>query len=151
MMYVGVRHKPEQDRLYWFTVPDELSSHIQLGSEVLCDTRRGHNKGTVIAILNGVSEDDMFAVAKCRRTPVKSILAVYMEPEIKDIHIPYNMAGSNPPAEKIAKRCSELYNTGSFATPVIFSQDMNLVDGYTAYLVSVMFGRDTIHGYCTVI
>ena len=107
MMYVGVRHKPGQDKLYWFRVPEALEQHVRLGSKVVCDTRRGSNEGTIVSILNGVTEDDMFAVAKCGRMEVKSIIAVHIEPDIKTIHIPYDMGWSEPPPEKISKRCGK--------------------------------------------
>lgn len=150
MKYVGVKHKPEHTKLYWFAVPDGLAPHVGVGSEVLCDTRKGHNKGIVQIVLDGVSEDEMLRVAQFNRQylPVKNIISVALDAELGEIHIPYFMENTPPTPEKIAKRVSEFYELGRFDTPVIFTQDMNLQDGYTAYLVATMFGQETLHGFC---
>ena len=149
MKYVGVKHKPEHTELYWFVVPDGLSPYVYVGSEVICDTRRGHNKGVVHVVLDGVCREEMIMIAQFERDiPVKSIIAVAMDAELGEIHIPYYMQNTPPAAEKIARRVNEFYELGRFDTPVIFTQDMNLQDGYTAYLVATMFGQETLHGFC---
>lgn len=153
MKYVCVRHKPDSARVFWFAVPEELSPFVHMNSEVLCDTKKGKNKGTVIAVMDGITEDGMLLVARFDRKylPVKNIIAVEMDAELKDIHIPYSMEETPPSAEDIAKRVNEFYEHGRFDTPVIFTQDMNLQDGYTAYLVATMFGHETLHGFCVAI
>lgn len=153
MKYVGVKHKPEHTNLYWFAVSGELATYVGVGSKVLCDTRKGHQKGVVQIVLDGVSEDEMLRIAQFSRQylPVKNIIAVEMDAELKDIHIPYSMEETPPSAEDIAKRVNEFYEHGRFDTPVIFTQDMNLQDGYTAYLVATMFGHETLHGFCVAI
>lgn len=153
MKYVGVMHSPEQTKLYWFAVPAGVSPYVTVGSEVLCDTSIGRNTGTVHKILDGVTEAEMlrFAQFDKRRLPVKHILAVARDVRLEEIHVPFYMRDTKPSADKIAKRLNEFYESGRFQTPVIFSQNMNLQDGYTAYLVANMMGLKTLHGFCVAL
>lgn len=153
MKYVGVKHKPEHKDIYWFAVPAEIAAYVSVGSEVLCDTRKGQNKGIVQIVLDGLSEDMMLQVAKLgrRHGPIKNILAVSRDVELSEIHIPYFMESDPPLAEQIAERITEFYALGRFDTPVIFTPDMNLQDGYTAYLVATMFRQETLRGFCVAL
>lgn len=147
MMYVGVKHKPEHDNLFWFSVPDSISKHIKVGAQVLCDTKKGASFGVVVSIIEGVSQKKAAGVIG-DYFPLKGVLAVKRDVDISDIHIPWEMRQSSPSPDKIALRIKELYDTCYFHTPVTCSADNNLQDGYTAYLVARMFGHETLSAFC---
>lgn len=147
MKYVAVRHKPTHANVFWFAVPDELDGIVRVGADVICSTRRGDSTGVIASILDGVSQEDAEKIIG-EHFPLKELIAVSTDYDIGEIHIPYNIASSNPNPEKIAQRMTEFYGTGRFNTAVLFSPDGNLRDGYTAYLVAKMFGHDTLRGFC---
>ncbi len=147
MKYVAVRHKPTHTNCFWFTVPEELEDRVYVGADVLCDTRKGHSTGNIASILDGVSQRDAEKIIG-EHFPLKKLIAVSADYDVNEIHIPYNIASSNPRPGKIAQRMTEFYGTGRFNTAVIFSPDGELRDGYTAYLVAKMFGHDTLRGFC---
>lgn len=149
MKYVGVRHKLNQTVTYWFEASDELAPHIHIGSEVLCNTSRGDNLGVVMSILEGVSEQQARAIIG--NFFLKKIIGVSIDAVLDDIHIPWEMETNVPEPTVIAEQISAFYNDGKFTAPVIFTQDMNLHDGYAAYLVARMFEHETLHGFCTVV
>lgn len=147
MKYVAVRHKPQHTNVWWFSVPEELEDRVYVGAEVLCNARRGEASGKIEYIMDGIPQDEAEKIIG-NYFPLKSVLAVKVNYDMSNIHIPYEIATSNPSPDKIAKRITEFYGTGKFNTPVIFSADGNLRDGYTAYLVAKMFGHDTLRGFC---
>lgn len=149
MKYVGVKHKPEHENVFWFSVPESISDYVIVGTQVLCNTKKGENSGIVERVMEGVSQTEAVSIIG-DYFPLKNILAVKRNLELSDIHIPWDMHQSTPSPEKIANRISELYHTGSFNTPVICSADNNLRDGYTAYLVAKMFGHETLSVFCVV-
>lgn len=149
MKYVGVRHKHNQTTTYWFESPEELAPHIHIGCEVLCDTSRGNNLGTVVSILEGITEQQARAVIG--NFFLKKIIGVSVDVELENIHIPWEMETSAPSPESIATQISAFYNDAKFSVPVIFTQDFNLYDGYTAYLVAKMFEHEKLHGFCTAV
>lgn len=145
MKLVGVKHQPNQEIVYWFEVPESIANIVCIGDEVLCNTRKGQNKATVVQLMEDVPNainvvGDFF--------PLKKVIAVAKNFEITNIHIPWEMNSSAPNPEKIAQRMNEFYATGGFKTAVLFTPDGNLKDGYTAYLVAKMFGHDTLRGFC---
>lgn len=150
MKYAGIRHKNNQTVTYWFEVPDELTPHVHIDSEVIADTRHGKNPGTVVALLEGITEREAASVIG-NHFPLRKIIGVFMDANIGSIHVPWDMATSAPEPDKIAAQIDSFYSNGSFSTPVIFTQDLNLHDGYTAYLVAKMFEHETLRGFCTVI
>lgn len=147
MKYVGVKHQPDQEQIYWFSVPDALEKMVFVGAKVWCNTRIGITTGKIVMIMDGFTEPDAKRIIG-DYFPLKQLAAVEREFEIAEIHIPWDMESSTPSPDKIAKRVSELYSTGSFNTDVSCSAEMNLEDGYTAYLVAKMFGHNTIKGVC---
>lgn len=149
MKYVAVKHKPTHTNVWWFVVPEELEEIVHVGAEVLCDTRKGNSTGKVEYILDGLSQNDAEKIIG-NHFPLKSLIAVNVDYDMSGIHIPYEVASSNPSPDKICQRVAEFYATGMFNTPVIFSADGNLRDGYTAYLVAKMFGHDTLRGFCVI-
>lgn len=149
MKYVAVKHKPTHTNVWWFSVPEELNDMVHVGAEVLCNTRKGSASGKIEAVMDGLSQSDAEKIIG-NHFPLKSLIAVSVDYDMDGIHIPYHIASSNPAPEKISQRMIEFYSAGKFNTPVIFSADGNLRDGYTAYLVAKMFGHDTLHGFCVV-
>lgn len=147
MKCVGVRHKPEHSNLFWFEVPESLEAITQIGTQVICDTRKGNSTGVVDILVEGLDSIESIEFFK-GLTPLKRIIAAKKEFELSDIHIPWDMASSAPSSDKITKRINEFYTTGAFQTPIICGADGNLQDGYTAYLVARMFGHDTLSAFC---
>lgn len=150
MKYAGIRHKNNQTVTYWFEVPEELTPHVRIDSEVIADTRQGKNPGTVVSLLEGVTEREAAAIIG-NHFPLRKIIGVSIDADITSVHVPFNMQASSPEPGEIAAQIESFYTNGSFSTPVIFTQNMNLHDGYTAYLVAKMFEHDTLRGFCTVI
>lgn len=149
MKYVGVRHEQSQ-KTYWFYVHPELAPYVQVGREVLCDTRHGNNLGTVVAILEGIEQNDAEKIIGAH-FPLKTIIGVSMDVALADIHIPWEMEEYSLSPDVIREQILAFYNDGRFSAPVIFTQDFNLHDGYAPYLVAKMFDHETLHGFCTVI
>ena len=149
MKYVAVKHKPEHTNVWWFMVPDELGDKVSVGNEVICATARGKANGKVVQMMDGISQESAERIIG-NHFPLKSVVAVSVELPLSDIHIPLILASSNPSEEKISKRMHEFYKYGKFNTPVIYSTDGTLRDGYTAYLVAKMFDHDTLKGFCSI-
>lgn len=147
MKYIAVKHKPEHRDVFWFAVPETLEDKVFAGSKVICNTKYGDASGEVVWVLEGYEQRDAESIVG-NFFPLKSIIAVEVECDVEDIHIPYDLAMSNPSPNKIAKRMAEYYDSGKFSTPTIFAPDFTLRDGYTAYLVAKMFGHDTLRGFC---
>lgn len=145
MKYVGVQHK-ENQQAFWFQVPNELNKFVGVGSEVICDTRRGEALGTVVSVLDGLPDRDLNGIGGFQ-IPTKKILGVAAEVELAQLNVPLDMELSAPSSSKIAKRIDEFYTCGKFSTPVVFSPNDDLTDGYTAYLVAKMFGHKTLSGF----
>jgi len=148
MTYAAIKHKPEQEKLYWFKVPDRLVKYVELESQVLCDTSVGKTLGTVKKIMSGFEDNDFLHFTDGKE--IKNILSVMVDFNIEDIHIPWDMQKSPPNKSKIAKRVGELYEHGRFYTSVTFTPDKRLIDGYSAYLVAKMFGHGRLYGYCSI-
>ena len=148
MKCVGVRHKPEHKNIFWFLVPEFLEPITQIGSQVICDTKKGETTGVVMSILEGIDFEEENIKNFFKDMTLKKVIATRTKFNLADIHIPLDMERSSPSSDKIAKRVDEFYGTGSFKTPIICSPDGNLQDGYTAYLVAKMFGHDTLTVFC---
>lgn len=146
--YVGVRHKPEHQNLFWFYVPEQLSNMISVGKTVVCDTRKGKTTGVVAQVIDGFSPTEASKLTGNCFT-VKPIVGVEMEFEVCEIHIPWDMQESTPSPEEIAACVSDLYS-GRMRTAVSCTPDGNLREGYAAYLVAKMFSHDTLRGFCFV-
>lgn len=147
MKYVAVQHNPGDTKVWWFAVPEKLESKVYIGAVVVCDTRKGKAKGGVVHIMEGIPQEKARSIIG-DRFPLKSIIAVYIDAPMEDIYIPMGFLARYPSPNKIALRVAEFYDTGRFDTRVVFDQDGQLKDGYTAYLVAKMFGHDTLHGLC---
>lgn len=149
MKYVAVKHKPEHTNVWWFAVPTELEERVYVGANVLCMTKKGKATGKIEHIMDSVPQNLAEKIIG-KHFPLKTIIAVNIEMPIEEIHIPLDYIATNPEAVKITKRIEEFYTTGKFNTPVIFSADGNLRDGYTAYLVAKMFEHETLRGFCVI-
>lgn len=147
MKYVAIKHKPEHTNVWWFSVPEELEDKVYIGAEVLCLTRKGKATGKIVSIMDGISQTDAEKIIG-NHFPLKAVFAVNVEFPLEEIHVPMEYSSTNPTPEKIAKRVNEFYSSGKFNTPVIFTPDGNLRDGYTAYLVAKMFEHNTLRGFC---
>ena len=143
--YVGVQHKSNDNKIFWFIVPESLADTIKLGTKVVCDTRKGRDLGLVVSIIEGAEARHLVPYR-----PTREIVAVEQDFELSKIHIPYdwNLASTNPSVDKISQRINEYYQSGRFKTVVLCHPDGTLRDGYTAYLVAKMFGHDTLRAFC---
>lgn len=144
-MYVGVKHKPESNRLFWFSVPDNISHRVLLGSRIVCDTRQGNNERGVVCQINNQVLDADGVKRLTNNRPIKSITGVECDFNLADIKIPSKFARSNIHEEKLQKRIEEFEATGMFNTSVIVrASDGMLKDGYSAYMAAIRLGRSTI-------
>lgn len=141
MKYVGVRHAPNQNSLYWFSVPEELLDYITVGTKVI--SRKGKTEGAVERVLDGFSEGEAKQISG-NRYPFKSVVGAMVDYVVANIHIPWEMEASTPSPDKICCRMGEFYSTGAFKTKIVIAADGTLLDGYTAYLVAKMFGHDSL-------
>lgn len=111
MKYVGVRHAPNQNSLYWFSVLEELLDYITVGTKVICDTRKGKTEGAVERVLDGFSEGEAKQISG-NRYPFKSVVGAMVDYVVANIHIPWEMEASTPSPDKICCRMGEFYSTG---------------------------------------
>lgn len=139
MYVIEIKHKPEQEKSYWFEVPAAMAGIIRKGDTVFCETCRGKQKGVAqTGVLSGDGIERMVKAAGAK-LPLKRILEVTYKIPMKCIKINHDMITTKPAAHKLAKRIEELYTSGAFNTKVVLSPDGYLNDGYTAYLVAKMF------------
>ncbi len=144
MTIAMVKHE-KSDKIYWFEVPDNLTSDVIPGVNVNCDTARGKQRGVVVG--TAVKSDHLAGIlASSGATfPLRKIISVIHTPTripMKNIRIPQYMARTQPCDKKIAKRFLEVYHTGKFNTNVVVTDKSVLVDGYSAYLVAKTIGFD---------
>ncbi len=139
MNIVSVKHPNGGQKEYWFEVPKEIASQVKKGRRVVCDTIRGRNVAVVTSdVISGENVEQM-AVRLGAHLPLKKIMRVAGLMPMSKIKVPMELAITKPSPEKIAKRVSEFYDHATFDTDVVVDQNGNLLDGYTAYLVSKMF------------
>lgn len=146
MKYVGVVHH-ESEKTYWFEAPEKLEPHIHINSHVLCDTRRGIQPGNVVAVMDGLERDEAIKIIG-NYFPLRRVVGVFMNADISLVHIPWDMDLPEP-----TDVASEMYNflkCGRFAGKVSFTEDMDLISGYAAYLVAKMLDHETLHGLCSI-
>ena len=144
--FVGVKLKSDSQKANWFSVPEELSPDIRMGCDVICTTVRGTMDGQVVKILDGISEADAAKIIPARLFPLKGIIAVARQYELKDVYVPMELEMEAVKPETIAGRVQEFYDTGRFQK-VIIKAGGQLIDGYDAFLVAKMFGHDSITGW----
>lgn len=144
--FVGVQLKSDSTLAYWFSVPEELREDIRMGCNVICTTVRGNLEGKIVKILDGISNNDALKIIPERYFPLKEIIAVSRQYDLKDIYIPMELEMVSIKPEDIANRMKEFYDTGRFSK-VIVKSGGQLVDGYDAVLVAKMFGHDSILGW----
>lgn len=143
-----IKHK-NNDKIYWFEVPDQILDDVTPGAHVICDTARGKARGIVVGIAS--DDDDLMdvAIASGARFPLHKIISVIAVPTaipVGSIKIPSYMSSTTPRDEKIARRFLEFYHTRKFNTRVLVNKDHVLSDGYTAYLVAKVIGLDCLDG-----
>lgn len=144
--FVGVKLESDSQKAYWFSVPEELSPDIRMGCDVICTTVRGTMEGIVVKILDGILEVDAAKLIPARLFPLKGIIAVARQYELKDVYVPMELEMEAVKPEAIAGRVQEFYDTGRFQK-VIIKAGGQLIDGYDAFLVAKMFGHDSITGW----
>lgn len=154
-MMVAVKHTQDSVKNFWFKVPLELESCVRVGSEVICNTRRGLSKGYTVAVLSETfaTQNSIFGNVCVEEGKIplslKELVAVKINVPIEQILIPEVFKHSVPSAYKIKKRILEYTKYGTFHTQVKFGAgDMKLRDGYTAYLVAKMLGVKLLTGFC---
>lgn len=149
-MYVGVKHNPESTKLFWFSVPENITHRVMLGSRIICDTKKGSGEHGVVCQINNQVLDQEGIRALTNGRNLKSITGVECDVNLSDIKIPVKFARTTVHDDKIAKRLEEFESTGEFNTRVIVRASNNmLADGYSAYLAANRLGRNTIR--CLVI
>lgn len=137
MKVVMVRHSHcSRGKVYWFEVPENLSSGLRPGSVVGCDTKRGNSVGKVIgSIMDAADVADVMA-ASGAVFPLRKITAVIRNVQMDSIRIPDIYSRTPPSDAKLAKRFLEYYHKGHFNTKIVISEDGYLADGYSAYCVA---------------
>jgi hypothetical protein len=48
-VYVGIKHKNEPDKIYYFKATAEIIEHLKVGMNALCNTRKGLEEGEVVS------------------------------------------------------------------------------------------------------
>lgn len=132
--------------LRWFRVPDKIANHVHASSNVWYGNndetqKEAYLDGIVIRAIDGISDID---------SSLEDIIGVKAECVMSEIKIPKRFEESRPAVAKLKRRLEELYEDGEFKTKVIVNGDNLLLDGYTAYLVSKMFGMPALEAYCVV-
>lgn len=146
--YVGVKHEPEQNKIYWFEVPELLCSAVKIGSTVSCDTRRGNQEGTVVSIIEGVEENKAQQTIGVR-FPLKKIVAVKVSLNIEVIHIPFDMQACWD-IKDIHETMEAYFASGYFGGEIEFTTNNDLIKGYSEYLVAKMFDHGVLEGWYIV-
>lgn len=146
--YVGVKHEPEQNKIYWFEVPELLCSAVKIGSTVSCDTRRGNQEGTVVSIIEGVEENKAQQTIGVR-FPLKKIVAVKVSLNIEEIHIPFDMQACWD-IKDIHETMEAYFASGYFGGEIDFTTNNDLIKGYSEYLVAKMFDHGVLEGWYIV-
>lgn len=144
MNIVGVRHHKNSDKIYWFSVPNDLIGQIHEGDTLVCDTSKGESTGVAVTgVLRG-EKIELLLDGQGATYPLRSIVAVQKMVPIWNIVIPDGMRLSRPAKEKLIKRVMEYAQSGWFQTKFTVSKSGCLRDGYTAYLAAKMFGLNVI-------
>lgn len=144
--FVGVKHKPEHNQVYWFEVPESLCEITKIGSRVLCDTSRGDQEGTVVSVIEGVGENKAQHTIGAR-FPLKKIVAVKMSLDIDKIHIPYDIQAYGWNLKDIYETMEAYFAVGYFSGSIKFSINNDLIEGYSEYLIAKMFDHGVLEGW----
>jgi hypothetical protein len=145
-MKVAMVKHAKSPKVFWFGVPEHLAEDVFEGVQVLCDTRKGVQPGTVICTVKDCDTVKEMMRATGAVFPLKNIVGVASSLAMDAIKIPGNMEKTPPKDEKLAARFLEYYHTGEFNTFVRVSHDMVLKDGYSAYLVAKFLNMMFITG-----
>lgn len=145
--FVGVKHKPEHNQVYWFEVPESLCETTKIGSRVLCDTSRGNQEGTVVSVIEGVGENKAQHTIGAR-FPLKKIVSVKVPLDVDKIHIPFDMQAGGVNIGEVHSVMEEYYKNGFFPGEIKFSTNNDLIQGYSEYLVAKMFDHGVLSGFC---
>lgn len=140
MNIVSVKHSTENQKTYWFEVPDDLIQRIRSGDKVICDTRRGQQRGVAVTDVWSGDGIESVAVQYGATLPLRKILGVVHTIPMNKIKISSCFKEATPRKEKLIARLNEWYEYGYFCTNVCTDQSGVLYDGYTAYLVAKMLG-----------
>lgn len=139
MNIVEIKHTEDQEKTYWFAVPEKLVPYLKKGDWVLCDTRKGKQYGVAqTGVLSGDGIERL-AITNGARFPLRQVCAVRMNYPTAQIKIENGMKATRPGKKKIIARLNEYYEHGAFNTVLIVDSNHCLKDGYTAYLVAKMF------------
>jgi len=145
MMYVGVKHKPQHNNLFWFYVPKALEKDMILGCDVQCNTRKGIQTGVVMAIKDGITEQE--AMILSNGVGIKPITSIKKDIDMRSIIIPVSFANSIPREQKVLDKLNYFCAHGSFRQTVSINKNNVLYDGYATYLAAKRMGRRTITAY----
>lgn len=143
---VEVRHKPEHTRFWYFVVPEKLCDSVEVGSTVLCETRKGRKDGIVMSVKEiEFTEDEISRLTNGHI--IRPIIAVETNFKTNDVIIPDRFLSTNPRDSKVQKQIDSISRDGVFSTNVIIKADNVLVDGYSALIAAKMLGMRTIRGF----
>ena len=136
---VSVKHRPGQQKNFWFEVPEKLVPLISRGSTVLCSTRRGQQLGIAqTGILTGDGVERL-AELEGAKFPLSKIVGVRQEIPMDGIKVGKWLSSNRPSKTKMIRRLKEFYDHRAFRTRVAIDSEGWLLDGYSAYLVAKMF------------
>lgn len=143
MKAVLVKHT-EDGKPYCFGLPDWFDLHINIGTRVLCQTRRGVTDGVIVSnVCEGALAEDM-ARRNGATFPLSKIKEISINMKLDDLLIPEAIRNSHPSPRKIQQRSEEYSKYGRFLNRIAVSKHNVLYDGYTAYLVAKKLGLDSI-------
>lgn len=146
--YVGVQHKPESQKIYWFQVPENLSKSVNWGDMVKCDTKKGIQTGKVVHLIDGFNEEEAQRYIQGARFPLKQIVAVLTMMDVDDIYIPPKVTRHSPTVQEIMDEVTYYQEEGCFRN-LRFAPDGTLLAGYADYLVAKIYQVDSVNGEIT--
>jgi hypothetical protein len=139
-VYVGIKHKNEPDKIYYFKATAEIIEHLKVGMNALCNTRKGLEEGEVVSFIG----------KHCTNQHIISDVVGFQAKELAMDRIQACQEWTEPNPEKIAKRVEEHRSGGEYKTRIVVDTDGHLKDGYTAYLTSKMLDHSTIENVWVV-
>ena len=148
MLYAAVRHHPDQAKLFWFAIPDELIPVADAGDACLCSTTSyGEQPGKIEAILDCSDPSVTRSIIGIpQEKPIRFLTGVEFCKSLEDIWIPAKFANA-PNPRKLRDREIEYAATGRFDTRVCLDPNGMLLDGYSAYVAAKKMGHTFLRGY----
>lgn len=134
--FVKVKH-PDCEKEFIFGVPDNLIPFVRPGVGCECNTWKGIAPGTIVTECEELPPKEFKKRHPYSYYPPSNIKSINISVQPEDVRLPNYISPPNP--KKLIKRLEEFSQEGKFKTRIIFTPDLVLKDGYTAYLVCKLY------------